>query len=443
MASNLRFIVIATILCGVVSCSRDDAPPANTPPLAQSPSGERQDSGEPSSFAQSDDKSSQITDSDSSLAIFEKRILPIFQSAKPSSCAECHLSGVDLKEYIRPTQQQTFASLVSAGLIDLKRPDKSRILTFISRRPEQPSLVTDEIRQEELEAFRAWVRAAVSDSTLIADKDVQAIGPQIPEEVIRHARKDRVLASFVENVWNEVGRCAACHSPDQNQKQVKEHGDQVSWITLRDPQATLKYMLDADLIDTDEPEKSLLLMKPTTQVKHGGGQKMVIGDRTYKQFRRFIDDYTAIVHAKYATSEQLPVPSEEVSVVTDIWFKIEGVPAKFDKMLLQVDLYRETDSGWSEHRVATSDRPVFGDANLWQHSLSLTARRDTDWAKQFSAGKLPHGKYLAKLYIDQTNKLQNDFMAELGEEEFVGQVEVESQWPAGYGKMTIVKFSAE
>jgi len=445
MASSLRLIVLSTILCSVVSCSRDDVPQTSTPPIAQPLSGERQDSGEPSSLAQSDDKSSLAneTSTDSSLAIFEKRILPIFQSAKPSSCAECHLSGVDLKEYIRPTQQQTFASLVSAGLIDLKQPDESKILTFISRRPEQPSLVTDEIRQQEFEAFRAWVRAAVSDSTLIADKDVQTIGSQLPEEVIRHARKDRVLASFIENVWSEVGRCAACHSPDQNQKQVKEHGEQVSWITLRDPQATLNYMLEADLIDTDEPEKSLLLMKPTMQIKHGGGQKMVIGDRTYKQFRRFIDDYTAIVHAKYASPEELPALSGEVSIVTDIWFKVEGVPAKFDKMLLQVDLYQQTASGWSEHRVATSDRPVFGGGNLWQHSLSLTAQRETDGAKQLAAGKLQPGKYLAKLYIDQTNKLRKDFTAELGEEEFVGEVEVESQWPAGYGNMTIVKWPAE
>jgi hypothetical protein len=129
--------------------------------------------------------------------------------------------------------------------------------------------------------------------------------------------------------------------------------------------------------------------------------------------------------------------------VANIWFKIEGVPAKFDKMLLQVDLYRQTDSGWSEHRVATSDRPVFGGGNLWQHSLSLTARRDTDWAKQIAAEKLPPGKYLAKLYIDQTNKLQKDFTAVLSEGDFVGEVEVENQWPSGYGKMTAVKFPAE
>lgn len=443
MTLSLRFIMVSMVLCCGVSCSQDNEPQANSPSVSQATSVEGESAGEPSSLAESHDKLAQITSSDSSLAIFEKRILPIFQSAKPSSCAECHLSGVDLKEYIRPTQQQTFASLVSAGLIDVAKPDESKILTFISRRPEKPSLVTDEIRQVEFEAFRAWVRATVSDSTLIADKDVQPIGPQLSEEVIRHARKDRVLASFVENVWTEVGRCAACHSPDQNQKQVKEHGEQVSWITLRDPQATLSYMLEADLIDTDEPEKSLLLMKPTMQVKHGGGQKMVIGDRSYKQFRRFIDDYTAIVHDKYAKSEQLPEPSDEVSIVTDIWFKIEGVPTKYDKMLLQVDLYQQTDAGWSEHRVATSDRPVFGGGNLWQHSLSLTAQRGTDWAKQIAAGKLPSGKYLAKLYIDQTGKLQKDFTAELNEPDFVGEVEMESQWPAGYGNMTIVKFPAE
>lgn len=443
MTLSLRFIMMSMVLCCVVSCSQSDVPHDNAQSVSQAASIGGESAGQPSSLVESHDESPQFTINDSSLAIFEKRILPIFQSAKPSSCAECHLSGVDLKEYIRPTQQQTFASLVSAGLIDVTKPDESKILTFISRRPEQPGLVSDEIRQVEFEAFRAWVRAAVSDSTLIADKDVQQIGPQLSDEVIRHARKDRVLASFVENVWTEVGRCSACHSPDQNQKQVKEHGEQVSWITLRDPQATLNYMLEADLIDTDEPEKSLLLLKPTMQIKHGGGQKMVIGDRSYKQFRRFIDDYTAIVQNKYATSEQLPEQSNEVSVVTDIWFKIEGVPAKYDKILLQVDLYPQTDSGWSEYRVATSDRPVFGGGNLWQHSLSLTAQRGTNWATQIAAVKLPSGKYLAKLYIDQTGKLQKDFTAELNEQDFVGQVELESQWPAGYGNMTIVKFPAE
>jgi hypothetical protein len=224
---------------------------------------------------------------------------------------------------------------------------------------------------------------------------------------------------------------------------VKERGEQVSWITLNDPQATLDYMVENDLIATDEPEMSLLLTKPTMQVEHGGGQKMVIGDRTYKQFRRFIDDYAAMVQGKYTEADQLPAQSDEVSVVTDIWLKIEGVPGKYDKMLLQADLYRQTDSGWSEFRVATSDRPVFGKGNLWQHSLSLTAPRVSKWADEIRSEQLPPGRYLVKLYIDQTGKLQKNFTAEIGDDEFVGQVELESQWPAGYGRMTVVKFPME
>lgn len=384
---------------------------------------------------------SALRDSAASLAVFEQRILPIFQSVKPSSCSECHLSGVDLKEYIRSTQQETFVSLVGAGMIDIVNPDESKILRFIKRTPEKPSLVTKEVRKQEYDAFRAWILAAVADPQLMAAKgDAAPIGPQVPDEVIRHARRDRVLASFIDNLWTEVGRCAACHSPDRNQKQVKEHGEQVSWITLNDPQATLDHMVENNLIDAENPAESLLLMKPTMQVEHGGGQKMVVGDRSYKQFRRFIDDYAAMVQGKYTKADQLPPQSDEVSVVTDIWFKIEGVPVKYDSLLLQADLFRQTDSGWSEFRVATSDRPIFGKGNLWQHSFSLTAPRGSKWAAEIESQRLPPGRYLVKLYIDQTGKQQQDFTTVLGANEFVGQVEVESRWPAGYGRMTVVKF---
>ena len=66
-----------------------------------------------------------------SLPVFENCNLPIFQSSKPSICSECHLSGGDLKEYTRPTQQETFVSLAGAGMIDMENPDDSQILRFI------------------------------------------------------------------------------------------------------------------------------------------------------------------------------------------------------------------------------------------------------------------------------------------------------------------------
>ncbi|MBI1900234.1 MAG: hypothetical protein HYS13_03840 [Planctomycetia bacterium] len=379
-----------------------------------------------------------------SLALFEKRILPIFQAARPSSCSECHLSGVDLKDYIKPSQEETFASLVAAGLVNVDKPDDSKILQFIRRRPEKPSLVTDKVRQEELEAFRAWIAAAVKDEKLLTAKAAsEPIGPALPAEVIRHARQDRVLSSFIDNVWSEVGRCAACHSPDRNQKQVKEHGEQVSWITLRDPAATMQYMLEAGLIDPEEPENSLILLKPTMQVKHGGGQKMLVGDRTYKQFRRFLDDYAAVAKGMYQKAEDLPRPSDEVSKVSEIWLKLTEVPAGYDKLLLQVDLYRREGDGWSKTRWATSDRAVFGQGKLWQHSLTITAERGTQRADEIRrTPALPRGRYLVRIYVDKTGKLARDFKAELSAEDLVGEVEVDTAWPAGYGSMTAARFPA-
>jgi mono/diheme cytochrome c family protein len=436
MRPALSIPVTLCLLIVLVGCELNQP---NQSPFAGKLSEGQHANGDPDT--NSDDGSESDTEVKASLAAFQKRILPIFQSAKPSSCSECHLSGVDLKQYIRPTEQETFGSLLSAGLIDTENPDGSKLLQFIKRAPAAPNLLTDEVRKQEYDAFRAWIRAAVADPPwLAAQADAAPVGPQVPDQVVRHARRDRVLASFIDNIWTEVGRCAACHSPDRNQKQVEEHGQQVSWIRLNDPQATLESMIDNGLIDTQQADQSPLLMKPTMQVDHGGGQKMVVGDRSYKQFRRFLDDYAAIVGGKYTAADQLPDRSREVSFVSDIWLKIEGVPAKYDQMLLQADLYRQTDSGWTEFRVATSDRPVFGKGNLWQHSLSLTAPRGSQWAEQIQTTQLPAGRYRVKLYIDQSSKLQSDFTAELGEDDWVGQVEVESRWPAGYGKMTVVRF---
>lgn len=57
--------------------------------------------------------------------LFNARIMPIFRSSDPSSCVQCHLSSVDLKNYILPSHKKTFLSLRDQGLINLETP-KSR-----------------------------------------------------------------------------------------------------------------------------------------------------------------------------------------------------------------------------------------------------------------------------------------------------------------------------
>ena len=57
-----------------------------------------------------------------SRAVFERRILPLLRANNPSTCSECHLSGVDLKDYIRPPEAQTFAALRDRGMHVRRRP---------------------------------------------------------------------------------------------------------------------------------------------------------------------------------------------------------------------------------------------------------------------------------------------------------------------------------
>lgn len=46
------------------------------------------------------------------------------------------------------------------------------------------------------------------------------------------------------------------------------------------------------------------------------------------------------------------------------------------------------------------------------------------------------------VYVDRHGKLKQDFRSELNDQDLVGQVEFKSNWPAGYGAMTIIKYPA-
>ncbi|MBW3600727.1 MAG: hypothetical protein KY475_26115 [Planctomycetes bacterium] len=383
----------------------------------------------------------------SALAIFEKRILPIFRSPKPSSCAECHLSGVDLKNYIDRDPRKTFAALVQSGLVDVQRPDDSKILEFIARKPEKPNLLTDEVRRQEYEAFRAWILAAVREPEMLAAKaDAALLTSQPPVEVLRHGRKDRVLASFVENVWSEVNRCVHCHSPEFNRRAIPKFGqefvDSITWIKPGDPAGTMERIVEAGLIDLDHPAESLLLTKPTVQVKHQGGQKMVAGDRGYRQFLRFAEDYAAIVRERYRTAAQLPRDSEEVALLSDTFLKIEGVPERYGRRVLHVELFPwdAARQAWSEQARASADWFINGKGRLWQSPLHLVARRDSEWAEQLESKRLPAGRYLAKLFIDRRVRLQDDPSATVGDYEPLSEVEFESDWPGGFANKTTIDF---
>ena len=382
--------------------------------------------------------------------LFEKRLMPIFKSPNPSSCVQCHLAGVDIKDYILPDHEKTFRSLRDQGLIDLDAPDKSKILKLIQmgekdRRP--AALIHAKVRKAEYDAFAAWIKACCADPKLRNAprlEEKERARPSRSVEVIRHGRKDRMLESFERNIWSMRFRCMGCHSEGTPQcdKNVKEYGERVAWFKKAGPEATMDYLLGSRLINLAAPEKSLLLQKPLGEVKHKGGIKIVLGDQGYKAIRAWVEDVAAIRTGRWAPAPDQGLEGGPFRFASDIWLKLSETPPAWGDKLLQVSVYAwdVEAKAWEKAPIAVSDRKVWGKGKLWQHNLTLLAAPGSRRADMWKKGKpaLPPGRYLLKVHVDGKGKLSRDWKAVLTEDDGAGQTEFRANWREGYGSMTVI-----
>ena len=392
---------------------------------------------------------------DAANKVFEQRLLPIFKSDQPSSCVQCHLAGVDLKNYIKPSSDDTFRSLRDQGLVNLDKPEQSKILKLINMNDTDnagANLLHAKTREAEAAAFAEWLKACCSDPKLRNAPKLAAselAKPARPNEVIRYDRTDRLLETFERNIWGQRHRCMGCHAEgsEQNRKLVKENGEQVAWMK-KSAAETMTYLIRTkNLIDVDNPEKSLLLLKPLKEVEHGGGKKFVKGDLGYKDFRSWIEDYSKVVRDEYAKASDLPKsdPKQLRQFSSEFWFKLANPPQEWDEKLLQVTIYRwdERAKKWENAPIAVSDRQASFKFKAWQHTLTLLAAPGSAQAKEWQRGdaRLPNGRYLVKAHVDRTGRTLTDWQAPLRDADFVGQAEFQAEWRTGYGKMTVVEAS--
>lgn len=419
------------------------------------------------------------------LQLFEERIMPIFRSERPSSCVQCHLSSVDIKNYILPSHTQTFAALREQGLVDVQNPDQSKILNLIRMgdkdADDKARRIHEKTRLAEYEAFSAWIKACCSDAELVRLKPGDAtVGPSRPVEVVRHARKSRVVESFARSIWSQRMRCFPCHTPNElgpanpkhqisikkNAEFVKQYGARMN-IFRETPEATLNQLIASSrrripgrypLINVEDPARSLLVLKPTAKlppkddsgkfekpsskdpVSHMGGLKMHVNDQSYKSFVTWITDYADVVGDKYVSVEDLPadnwVPTQRVLRLTNApesW-------GSFTVVQMFVHGKGEEPGSWSKDPLAftqslvTPRRMVMG-------PLSVFRRNDSARGSEDGSNPLPPGDYLIRVYVDSKKRVDHDASLLLGAEEFVGEAEVHARWRIGFKQAEV--FSAD
>lgn len=427
-------------------------------------------------------------ESETPLELFDRRIMPIFESEDPSSCVQCHLSSVDLKNYILPSSAATFASLREQGLIDVESPRQSKILTLIRMGEQDPddraSLLHESTRDAEWVAFSKWIEACCKDPKLrTLTVPTRIAKPPVADEVIRHARKSRVVDSFVRKVWSQRMRCFPCHTPHEvdesnprQQAAVKTRqalADKYDAAMLNrlaifraTPEETMEYLIESSksppdgrlpMLDLARPTQSLFIQKPMSKLPakrpdgtfedpsyrspltHMGGLKLHPNDQGYKALVSWIQDYGRVVAGKYKTVAELP---------TDNWYpsqlvvRVKGAPDAWQvggTVQLFIHEWSQQDKDWRDEPVAFTQGTVTPRRMVNGALFLLAGENDPRVAEWSEEPKLPKGRYLVKSYYDSNGKVEDDPTAILSTDDFFGQTEIRKpRWRKGFKHAELV-----
>ncbi len=367
----------------------------------------------------------------------------------------------------------------------MDKPASSKILELIQMgykdQDKGAKMVHEKMRKAEYTAFSSWIKACSEDPRLrtLTVASSKKAGPSHPDEVIRHARKSRVVDAFVRQVWSHRMRCFPCHTPHEidddnpkhknarkNMKKMEErHGIRfTSRLRLfrETPEKTMQHWIETSmdpepdrlpLINLKNPTDSLLVVKPSSKippkkedgtlekpshvhpVSHMGGLKMHKDDFSYKSIIAWIEDYARVVNGEYTSVEDLPqdnwYPSKHVVFLKeapDSW-------AQLARVQVFVHPWNASANDWEEEPIAftqgsvTPRKAVAGTLFLLR---SPNYENTLDWSSDDPT--LKPGKYLLKTYIDTGNKIATNPTIMLDQSDFAGSIEIQAHWNKGFPK---------
>lgn len=241
---------------------------------------------------------------------FQTRIEPLLTTDRANSCAECHAGGVTLTDFVRSEPCEAMACLKEQGLVDLKHPTSSVLLSWISRGESQSSLIDQEVIDQEAQAFLEWIEHEAACG-LCAEVDCPDYEPSECESL--RGDEDRYREDsdpgdcgqetlerlFRGTVYTNRGRCSPCHFESNTTAAASAPRFIVETGTCQ--VASLSTMLritGSGYVNQNEPSESLLLTKPLPEsrggVAHGGHDKFSgPGDSGYESFLYFLERYSA------------------------------------------------------------------------------------------------------------------------------------------------------
>lgn len=276
----------------------------------------------------------QVCTEDGQDALYERYIEPLVTGGQPSSCNQCHLSGVDLSMYVRDTPCDSMACLVDSGMVNLEDPASSELLAQILLADPASPLIDADVIQREYDGFLAWIEWSASCQDCVCGEVEDPCGagtastpPTDVQTPLQGACTEEDLgASFEAKVWPWRDRCSNCHDAAGV---YADDGNPPHWLvsgTDRDPLFTMYAVIGAGYLEYATPTDSLLLTKPLAGVvDHGGGDKLDnTSDPAYVDILAWIEEYAACragTEPDPDTGDTTPVGSPPT---VEIWHPSDG-----------------------------------------------------------------------------------------------------------------------
>lgn len=116
---------------------------------------------------------------DEALRLYRHRIEPLLTDQRPSSCNACHLTGLNLNDFVRGTACQSMACLVDKELVDFAAPEQSLILKWIERAGGKGG-PTAAAAEAERAGFDEWIRYSARCHTRICGEIAEPCATRTP-----------------------------------------------------------------------------------------------------------------------------------------------------------------------------------------------------------------------------------------------------------------------
>jgi hypothetical protein len=216
--------------------------------------------------------------------------------------------------FVRSTPCETMACLNDLGLVDFATPKSSQVLSWIERAKPSSPLITGAVIQAEYDGFLEWIQHYAECGRFecesvdcgprqadpfcdVANEPDTATGPELDTGGCSELALERL---FRDSIYESRGRCFPCHFESEKSEDITapdalrfiEQSGTCDTSSLE----TMRNVVDAGLVNVDEPTRSLLLLKPLDVegggVPHGGHAKFFPGsDPGYDNFLYWLTRY--------------------------------------------------------------------------------------------------------------------------------------------------------